>query len=66
MGTYLTIMVGPRPEQARPVLASSDAAVVGAALRAIMGRLGGAGLLEGVDREGAEQTRLDAADDRDD
>ena len=39
MGTYLTIMVGPRPDLARPVVASSDAVVVAAAVQAILDRI---------------------------
>ena len=39
MGVYLTISVGPRPQQARPVLASDDNAVVGAAMRALLHEL---------------------------
>jgi hypothetical protein len=46
---YITISVGNRPDQARPVLASGDGAIVRAALRAIIARLGAPALLEGAD-----------------
>ena len=63
MTTYLTIMVGDRPDRARPLLASSDSTVVGAALRAIMSRIDGQALLEGLDVEpGHQETREEAAD----
>jgi hypothetical protein len=49
MAVYLTISVGARPQDARPVLASADSQVVGAALRAVVARVGGAAMLEGTE-----------------
>ena len=39
MSLYLTISAGPTALEARPVLASSDPAIVGAAVREIMARI---------------------------
>ena len=47
MVAYVTISVGARPQDAHAVLVSDDAAVVGAAVRALIARVGGASLLEG-------------------
>jgi hypothetical protein len=47
VAVYLTISVGAHPSEARPVLASNDAAVVSAAVRALLTKVGGAALLEG-------------------
>jgi hypothetical protein len=47
VAVYLTISVGAHPKEARPVLASDDATVVGAAMRALLTRVGGAALVEG-------------------
>ena len=44
MRVYLSILVGPRPDQAKPIMASDDATVVAAALRALLGRAGNIGL----------------------
>ena len=40
MSTYLTISVGDRPQDAKPILASDDRAVVAAALEALIQRAG--------------------------
>jgi hypothetical protein len=61
VGGYVSVLVGDRPDLARPVVASSDRAVVSAVLRAIMGRVGGPALLEAVEAERDEGER-EAAD----
>jgi hypothetical protein len=48
MVAYVTISVGTRPQDTHAVLVSDDAAVVSAAVRALIARVGGASLLEGV------------------
>lgn len=40
MATYLTISVGDRPQQAKPILASDDRRVIQAALDALLQRAG--------------------------
>jgi len=40
MNVYLTILVGTHPDEARPILATSDDRVVRAAVEAMLDRLG--------------------------
>lgn len=40
MRTFLTVSVGPRPQDARPLFASDDPALVGVVIQAIFDRLG--------------------------
>jgi len=47
---YLTVQVGPNADSVRPLFATSDTEVIGAAVRALLARAGGAALLEKYSR----------------
>ena len=59
MRTFLTLSVGLRPQEARPVFASDDPVIVDAVVRAVLDRVGGPSHIRLVGATASDSATLD-------